>query len=101
MGERVVRGFRHGAAGSVGLADPEECEAGEGDAEKCGGKRGDGGTTRVGGAGPIDAFAGLEFGLGAELGVVGVHGWLLCLVYVEGREGDCQQNVWMWKAILN
>src|SRR5882762_5094466 len=74
VGEGIVGGFGHGAGGVVGLSDPEEGEAGEGDAEEGGRERGDGGATRVGGAGPVEVFAGLEFGLGAELGVVGVHG---------------------------
>ena len=61
----------------IGLRDPEEGETGEGNAEDRGGQSAKRRSARVGGAGPVEAFAGLEFGLGAELGVARVHGGCL------------------------
>ncbi len=64
----------------VGLRDPEERETGEGNAEDGGGESAKRHAAGVSGAGPVKAFAGLELGLGAKLGVAGVHSGLLILV---------------------
>jgi hypothetical protein len=69
-----VAGFVHGVSAVVGGVDPKSGEASERNSEQSGGKRGHGGPGGIGNAGPIEALAGLEFGLGTELGVAGIHG---------------------------
>src|SRR5260370_705569 len=89
------------AAGEVGRRDAEEGEAGEGNAEDGGGESAERHTAGVSGAGPVKAFAGLELGLGAKLGVARVHSSLLVLVYASWQAGFRQPIVCLRKVILN
>src|SRR6266849_4441536 len=73
FGKGVV-GVGHGAGGVIGLGDPEQRETGEGNAEDGRGESGERRAAGIGCAGPVEACAGLERGLGTELGVAGVHG---------------------------
>ncbi len=54
-----IGGLGDVTGGLVGAVDPEKSEAGEGNAEERGGKRGDGSAAGVGEAGPVETFTGV------------------------------------------
>jgi len=66
-----------------------------------GGKGADSGAAGVCSAGPAETFAGLEFGLSAELGVAGFIGVPPASILGGGGDEGCQQNVCVFKGLLN
>lgn len=74
-GNGVCRGgFRHSVCSAKSRRHPEEGKTSKGNTEKGSGKRGQRGAAGVGGAGPLKAFARLEFGLSYELSFARGHG---------------------------
>jgi len=68
-----IRGPGYPLGGVKRCADPEKREASERNTYQDRGQCGDGGAARVGDAGPIETFAGLQFRLRAELSIPRIH----------------------------